>query len=122
MKLKVLLWGLGYLLKRNFKKFDKFRSLFDTNELDFSIAVKDTNIARKFFINKDGATTSKDLSEPAQVRVIFNDATEAYSILTSKRKDAFMVAIQDKQVAIEGIEKDYGKLMFLQKVMSKIKI
>lgn len=122
MKLKILLWGLAYLLKRNFKKFEKFRALFEDQDLDFSIAVKDTKIARKFFIDKQGTKSTTDLTEPAQIRVSFNDAKEAYAILTSKQKDAFMKGIQDKKVIIEGIEKDFNKMMFFQKVMGRIKI
>lgn len=122
MKLKILLWGLAYLLRRNFKKFEKFRTLFKDQDLDFSIEVKDTNIARKFFINNQGTKSTTDLGEPAQIRVFFNDAKEAYEILTSKQKDAFMKGIQDQKVKIEGIEKDFSKMMFFQKVMGKIKI
>lgn len=122
MKLKILLWGLNFLMKRNFKKNEKFNSLFETEELDFSISVRDTKIQRKFFINKDGVKSSTDLTEPSQIRVFFNDPKEAYEILTSKNKDAFMKGIQDQKVKIEGIEKDFSKMMFFQKVMGRIRI
>lgn len=118
MKLKILFWGLGYVIKRNFKKFEKFRNLFAEDSLDFALSVKDTSIGKRFALSKDNCQVDKNIGD-AELKIIFNRADQAYEILTSKDRNSFMRGIQDKKINIEG---DFNKIALLQKVMGKLSI
>lgn len=118
MKLRLLLWGLGWLLRRTFRRDQAFREQLAT-PLNFAVMAERENIARTYQMNTQAVTSEKGLQVQPDLVLRFPDAHLAYKTLTSADRNAFMRAIQEKQVVIEG---DHRELFRLQKLMAHLKV
>lgn len=119
LKLKFLLWILGFLLKRTWRKDEKFRQKIEKQPLNFAIKTADNKIEHCFFLQAEGITTSKTKDQALDMALVFGTPAQAWSTLTSKDKNAFMRAIQDAEVKVEG---DFKLLFHLQSLMKHLKI
>lgn len=119
LKLKFLLWALGFLLKRTWRNDEKFRAKLTEQPLSFTIKTDDNALERNFILAATGIITAKTSNQPMDLSLIFRDPTQAWKVLTSKDKNAFMRAIQEGDVKITG---DYKRLFQLQSLMKHLKI
>lgn len=119
LKLKFLLWILGFLLKRTWRKDSKFRAKLTEQPLNFAIKTSDNALERSFLLAATGITTSKTSQQPMDLTLIFGSPAQAWKTLTSKDKNAFMCAIQEGDVTVTG---DYKRLFQLQSLMKHLKI
>ncbi|GLR64037.1 SCP2 sterol-binding domain-containing protein [Marinospirillum insulare] len=119
LKLRFLLWMLGFLLKRTWRKDEKFRQKLEKQPLNFSIKTADNKLERCFFLESSGITTAKASKEALDMTLAFGTPVQAWSTLTNKDKNAFMRAIQEGEVKVEG---DFKLLFHLQSLMKHLKI
>lgn len=118
LKLRFLLWILGFLLKRTWRNDEKFRQKLEKQPLNFAIKTADNKIERHFFLQSTGIKTTGQNEAPLDMTLIFGTAAQAWSMLTSKDKNAFMRAIQEGDVKVTG---DYKQLFQLQSLMKHLK-
>ncbi|SFX37977.1 SCP2 sterol-binding domain-containing protein [Marinospirillum alkaliphilum] len=119
LKLRFLLWMLGRLLKGAWRKDEAFRQKLEQQPLRFVIKTSDQRLGRSYSLQPNGIqSTSGDLDQ-ADMKLVFNTPTEAWQTLTSKDKNAFMRAIQEGAVKVEG---DYKQLFHLQGLMKHLKV
>lgn len=119
LKLKFLLWILGVLLKRTWRKDEGFRKKLVDQPLTFAIKITDSKLERSFLLQATGVTTQKKTNTEPNMTLVFGTAAQAWNTLTSKNKNTFMQAIQDGNVKIEG---DYKRLFQLQSLIKHLKI
>lgn len=116
MKYKVLLWLMSFMYQRSAKRSEKMQNfLLQSNKrIRFTT---DAGKPERTFVFQPGTVSSstKDQSE-VDMTIRFNDAKIGFAVLWAMAKgtdkNAFMRAIQEKQVKIEG---DMMLLMWFQK-------
>ncbi|SFC26965.1 SCP-2 sterol transfer family protein [Marinospirillum celere] len=118
LRLKFLLWMLGRLLKKAHKSQPELREKLSNEPLNFVIKTQDWQ-GRSFQLQPQAVSSQAGELPDAQMKLIFQSAAEAWQTLTSKDKNAFMRAIQEGQVKIEG---DPKKLFQLQGLMKYLKV
>lgn len=119
LKLRFLLWMLGRLLKNAWRNDPAFSEKLQQQPLCFVIKTADQKLARTFYLQATGISIQAADSATADLKLVFKTPTDAWSTLTSKDKNAFMRAIQDGQVKVEG---DYKQLFHLQSLMKHLKV
>lgn len=119
LKLRFLLWMLGRLLKRTWRNDEKFRQKLEQQALNFSIKTADGKIERSFLLQTESIEIVKNSAANLDMTLEFGSAAQAWTTLTSKDKNAFMRAIQEGDVKVDG---DYKLLFHLQSLMKHIKI
>ncbi len=117
-KLKLLLWVLGFLLKRTWQKDPEFRNKLMEQPLTFAIKTADNKLERYFALQATGIVIQKKTNLEPNMTLIFSTAAQAWNTLTNKDKNAFMRAIQEGEVKIEG---DYKRLFQLQSLIKHVK-
>jgi len=115
MKLRFLLWMLAILLKRAAKRPGKFREALAGKDATIQFETANHRVSRFYrFFEQKTKSRGKNLTQP-DLNIQFVSAKAGFNILwamaTGKDKNAFMKAIQDKQVTVEG---DLGLLMWFQ--------
>ena len=119
LKLRLLLWMLGFLLKRTWRNDEKFRQKLEEQPLNFSIKTADNKIERCFFLQSSGIKITKTNEVVPDMTLVFGTAKQAWGMLTNKDKNAFMRAIQEGEVKIEG---NFKLLFHLQSLMKHLKL
>jgi uncharacterized protein (DUF1330 family) len=118
MKFSLLLWAFGLLMKKAAKSNEDFKKQLVGKDVVIQIQTGDTKKGRHFII-KDGKVKSKrGLQEEPSLGLVFKDAETALSVMTSKDKNAFMKAVQEKDLAIKG---DFSLLMWLMGLVKYMK-
>lgn len=118
LKLRFLLWMLGRLLKRAWRSDKAFCDKLQ-QPLCFVIKTSDQKLARTFQLQASGINIEAADLDTADLKLVFNSPADAWNTLTSKDKNAFMRAIQEGQVKVEG---DYKQLFHLQSLMKHLKV
>ena len=118
LKLRFLLWMLGFLMKRTWRKDEKFRQKIEKQPLNFVIKTLDNKLERCFFLQTTGIKTTKASTEAVDMTLVFGTPAKAWNTLTNKDKNAFMRAIQEGDVKVEG---DFKLLFHLQSLMKHLK-
>jgi len=118
LRLKFLLWMLGRLLKKAHKTQPELREKLTKESLSFVIKTQDWQ-GRSFQLQPEQVTSQAGELENMDMKLVFQSAQAAWKTLTSKDKNAFMRAIQEGQVKIEG---DPKKLFQLQGLMKYLKV
>ncbi|MDR9466784.1 SCP2 sterol-binding domain-containing protein [Marinospirillum sp.] len=118
LRLKFLLWMLGRLLKKAYKAQPEMREKLEKEPLNFVIKTQDWQ-GRSFQLQPQQVSSQAGDLEQADMKLIFQSAQDAWKTLTSKDKNAFIRAIQDGEVKIEG---DPKKLFQLQGLMKYLKV
>ena len=118
LRLKFLLWMLGRLLKKAHKTQPELREKLEKEPLNFVIKTQDWP-GRSFQLQPQQVSSQAGELEQVDMKLIFQSAQKAWQTLTSKDKNAFMRAIQEGQVRIEG---DPKKLFQLQGLMKYLKV
>lgn len=119
LKLRFLLWMLGRLLKSAWKKEPDFRQKLEQQPLRFVIKTSDGRLSRAFGLRSEGISVTPSDVATADMTLVFATPEQAWNTLTSKDRNAFMRAIQEGAVKVEG---DYQRLFQLQGLMKFLKL
>lgn len=119
LKLRFLLWMLGRLLKSAWKKEPDFRQKLEQQPLHFVIKTSDGRLSRTFNLQAAGVRVAAADPESVDMKLVFATPEQAWNTLTSKDRNAFMRAIQEGAVKVEG---DYQRLFQLQSLMKFLKL
>lgn len=118
MKFKLMLWGLGFMMKRASKKNPDFQKKLEGQDLSFVISTQDGKNARHYKIKDQRVSSGGGQLENPSFGLSFKDADTGLRILTDKDKNAFMKGIQNKDIVVTG---DLSKLLWFQSVSKYLK-
>lgn len=122
MKFKALLWLMAIMYRRAARNNSKMKTYLE--KVDNSILfTTDTETTKRLFVFKNQQVqSSTKIPESAGMTVRFSSDKVGFNTLwamaTGKDKNAFMKAIQDKAVKVEG---DMMLLMWFQKSVKYIR-
>ncbi|WP_426415310.1 hypothetical protein [Aestuariirhabdus sp. LZHN29] len=121
MKFRLLLWLISVAYKRAIGRNESMREYLNGVEKTIQFTSDQPVISRYLCFKNQALTSAGELVE-ADMTIRFVSPQEGFSILrsmaTGKDKNAFMRAIQDKTVRVEG---DPMLLLWFQKSMKHIK-
>lgn len=118
IQFRLLLWALSLMMKKAAKNNPDFQKQLEGKDMAFQLQTEDGKIVRYYQV-KNRKITSKGKPHPEPAFTIrFKDAATGLALLTSKDKNAFMKAIQDKDIAIAG---DFKLLMWFQGIAKYLK-
>ncbi len=122
MKLRVLLWLMAVMYKRAIRRNASMRDYLADVEKTIQFTTDQRKVKRYLkFRDQKLASQSKEM-ENADITIRFRTAKEGFRVLwamaTGKDKNAFMKAVQDKQLAVEG---DFMLIMWFQKSLKYIR-
>lgn len=116
MKLRVMLWVLGLLLKRALRRKSRFRErLAELRGLDWGIATEDLSIARYYRMSPRGIETGTGLPVDLDLELRFEDSDSAIHVLKKPTQRAFLDGLMAGRVRLVGDAKDLEKLQGLLK-------
>lgn len=118
IKFRMLLWALGYMMKKNAKNNPDFRQQLDNQNFAFQLQTADEKIVRHYAIADQAVKNKGKAHADPAFTISFKDADTGLAILTSKDKNAFMKGIQDKDIVIAG---DFAKVMWFQGISKYLK-
>ncbi|MBS9403317.1 hypothetical protein KG088_06725 [Halomonas sp. TRM85114] len=115
MKLRLMLWVLGLLLKRALRRKPRFREMLtEMRGLDWGIATEDLVVARHYRMSPRGIQTGRGLPVDLDLELRFEDADTAVSVLKKPTQQAFLDGMMAGTVRLVG---DSGDLQKLQKLL-----
>jgi len=115
MKLRLVLWLLGLMLKRARRGNARFRAtLEELHQLDWGVATEDLAIARHYRMRPEAIRSAAGLPVDLDLELRFRDADAALAILRKPTQQAFLDGMMDGRVRLVGDSKD---LMRLQKLL-----
>lgn len=118
IKFPLLLWALSLLMKKAARKNSDFRKQLEGKDFAFQLQTADGNIVRQFVVANNSIRSKRKAHSNPAFTISFKNADTGLRILTSKDKNAFMRAIQDKDIAISG---DLSLVMWFQSVSKYLK-
>lgn len=118
MKLKILLWVLGLLLKRAFKRDPEFRAQLQSRPLDWGVATEDMRIARHYRMSESGISAAPGLPVDTDLELRFADANSAVAFLLKPSPKAFMQGMMEQRIRLVG---DSVQLNRLQSLLKRIR-
>ncbi|WP_275289077.1 hypothetical protein [Halomonas elongata] len=114
MKLRLMLWVLGVLLKRALRRKPRFRErLTEMRGLDWGIATEDLSIARHYRMSPRGIETDTGLPVDLDLELRFEDAAAAVRILRKPTQQAFLDGMMAGRVRLVGDSGDLNRLQTL---------
>lgn len=114
MKLRLMLWVLGFMLKRALKRKPRFQELLERYRgLDWGIATEDLSIARHYRMSPRGIETKKGLPVDLDLELRFADQQAALKILKKPSQKAFLHGMMNDEVRLVGDSSDLEKLQKL---------
>ncbi|MGB1270617.1 MAG: helicase [Endozoicomonas sp.] len=118
MKFRLLLWVLGFMMKRASSKKPSFRKTLKNQDLTFQLSSQDGVV--RHYIVKDNSV--KPVSGPAKqptFELSFSSAAKGFEILTARNaQEAFMRGVQEKDIVVSG---DLSKMMWFQTMTTAMK-
>ena len=115
MKLRLMLWVLGVLLKRALRRKPRFRdALSELRHLDWGIATEDLRIARHYRMSPSGIESRAGLPVDLDLELRFEDPATAIKVLRKPTQQAFLDGMMAGSVRLVG---DAGDLQKLQKLL-----
>ncbi|KAA0010725.1 hypothetical protein F0A17_16020 [Billgrantia pellis] len=118
MKLRLMLWLLGWLLKRALRRKPGFRqTLSDMRAFDWGIATEDLSVARHYRMSPEGIQSAPGLPVDLDLELRFDDETTAIRVLRKPTQQAFLDGMMAGQVRLVG---DSGDLKKLQKLLTQL--
>lgn len=118
MKLRVMLWLLGLLLKRALRRQARFRELLaERRGLDWGIATEDLAIARHYRMSPQGIRTGRGLPVDLDLELRFADEATALQVLKRPTQQAFLDGMMAGTVRLVG---DSGDLQQLQRLLKHL--
>ncbi|MFG6176369.1 hypothetical protein ACGTN6_03900 [Halomonas sp. THAF12] len=114
MKLRLMLWVLGVMLKRALKRKAAFRErLADLRGLDWGIGTEDLRIARYYRMSPRGIETGTGLPVDLDLELRFDDVDSAVRVLRKPTQKAFLDGMMAGHVRLVGDAKDLERLQGL---------
>ncbi|CAM3770233.1 SCP2 sterol-binding domain-containing protein [Parendozoicomonas haliclonae] len=102
MKFRLLLIGLGFLMKRASSNNPAFIKKLEGKDMSFEIS-SDDGVCRAFRVKDNKVSSSGGQAKDPEFCLRFNTAEEGFKALTAKNAQlAFMKGIQDKTIRVEG--------------------
>jgi dsDNA-specific endonuclease/ATPase MutS2 len=118
MKLRLMLWLLGLLLKRALRRKPRFREMLtEMRGLDWGIATEDLAVARHYRMSPQGIQTGRGLPVDLDLELRFEDTDTAVSVLKKPTQQAFLDGMTAGTVRLVG---DSGDLQKLQKLLKQL--
>lgn len=118
MKLRLMLWLLGLLLKRALRRQARFRELLgEMRGLDWGIATEDLSIARHYRMSSQGIRTGRGLPVDLDLELRFADEATAIGVLKRPTQQAFLDGMMAGTVRLVG---DSGDLQRLQRLLKHL--
>lgn len=118
MKLRLMLWLLGLLLKRALRRKPRFREMLtEMRGLDWGIATEDLAVARHYRMSPRGIQTGRGLPVDLDLELRFDDVDTAVSVLKKPTHQAFLDGMMAGTVRLVG---DSGDLQKLQKLLKQL--
>lgn len=118
MKFRMLLWALGFFMKKASSNNPDFKSKLEGKDFSFQIQTQDRKICRSYTVKNNRVSSKSGAAKDPAFSIAFKDAASGLSIMTSKDKNAFMKGIQDKSIKIDG---DLTLVMWFQGIVKYIK-
>ncbi len=116
MKLRLMLWLLGMLLKRASRRKPQFRQqLAELRRLDWGIATEDLAIARHYRMSPGGIRSGAGLPVDLDLELRFEDEATAVAVLRKPTQRAFLDGMIAGKVRLVGDSADLKKLQKLLK-------
>ena len=115
MKLRVILWLLGFLLRRALRRKPGFREQLEKRPLDWGVATEDLSIARYYRMSPGGIETDTGLPVDLDLELRFEDADSALKILRKPTQKAFLDGMMNDRVRLVGDSRDLERLQSLLK-------
>ncbi len=118
MKFRLLLWALGFMMKRSSRKSEVFKKTLSGKDLTFQLSSVD-GISRHFIVvNNTVRSIAGNISEPT-FELSFSSAAKGFEILTAKNSQlAFMQGIQDKDIQVSG---DLNQVLWFQSMAKALR-
>lgn len=118
MKLRLMLWLLGLMLKRARRGNRRFRdTLGELRRLDWGIATEDLGIARHYRMTPERIHSASGLPVDLDLELRFRDAEAALTILKKPTQRAFLDGMVDGRVRLVGDSRDLMRLQTLLKYL-----
>jgi hypothetical protein len=116
MKLRLMLWLLGLMLKRALRRKARFRELLgEMRGLDWGIATEDLSIARHYRMSPGGVRAGHGLPVDLDLELRFADEATALRVLKKPTQQAFLDGMMEGTVRLVGDSGDLKKLQRLLK-------
>ncbi|WP_108449562.1 hypothetical protein [Halomonas sp. BN3-1] len=116
MTLRLMLWLLGVMLKRAFKRKARFcERLQDRGGLDWGIATEDLSIARHYRMRPTGIESQRGLPVDLDLELRFQDSQTAIKVLRRPSQRTFLDAMMAGQLRLVGDAQDLDRLQRLLK-------
>lgn len=113
MMLRVVIWLLGFLLKRAQRSKPAFQEQLHKRPLDWGIATEDLSIARYYRMSADGIETGSGLPVDLDLELRFDTPQSAMRILRKPTQKAFLDGMMNGQVRLVGDSRDLERLQAL---------
>ncbi len=118
MKFRLLLWVLGFMMKRASRKSPAFRKTLEGQDLTFQLSSKD-GVARHFIVNNGQVNSVSGSTDKPTFELAFSCANKGFEILTHKNTQvAFMQGVQEKNIIATG---DLSKIVWFQAMTSALR-
>ena len=118
MKLRLMLWLLGWLLKLALRRKRRFREvLTEMRSLDWGIATENLSIARHYRMSPRGIHTAAGLPVDLDLELRFEDEATAIKVLRKPTQQAFLDGMMAGTVRLVGDSSDLNKLQKLLKYL-----
>jgi len=114
MKLRLMLWLLGMLLKRARRRHADFRErLRDRGPLAWGIATEDLTIARHYRLSADRVQSASGLPVDLDLELRFRDPDAALAVLRHPSPRTFRDGLIDGRLRLVGDTRDLERLQGL---------
>ncbi len=118
MKLRLMLWLLGWLLKFALRRKPRFReAITEMRSLDWGIATENLSIARHYRMSPRGIQTGAGLPVDLDLELRFEDEATAIKVLRKPTQQAFLDGMMAGNVRLVGDSSDLNKLQKLLKYL-----
>ena len=118
MKLRLMLWLLGLMLKRALRRKPAFRqALSDIGALDWGIATEDLATARHYRLSTQGIQSAPGLPVDLDLELRFADEASAIRLLRKPTQRAFFDGMLAGQLRLVG---DSAELTKLQRLLKRL--
>ncbi|MGQ4877862.1 hypothetical protein ACOJCM_04730 [Billgrantia sp. LNSP4103-1] len=114
MKLRLILWLLGWMLKRALRRKPAFRqTLSEMRHFDWGIATEDLSTARHYRMSPQGILVGMGLPVDLDLELRFADEATAVRVLRKPTQQAFLDGMMAGKVRLVGDSSDLKKLQKL---------
>jgi len=118
MKLKLMLWWLGVMLKRARSRKTAFRDTLEKfQRFDWGVATEDLSIARHYRMTPQAIQSDVGLPVDLALELRFRDADSATRFLRKPSQRAFREGLFNGRLRLVGDSRDLERLQSLLKYL-----